>query len=215
MSSRQQQERALARALDDLAEDAPSPTGDLYGRLRAGAARRRRAQQVVVGAGVLAVLAVGVIVVPVLTAEPTPRTVVAAGASGTPADCPARADDWTAGPQRQGSELELVPPGAVVARVCRYQPLPPATLPGGTDQPLVRSGLLTGAPLATAVRALDGARRGVMHCPANSTTTLLLRFHYPSGPDVDVRMGAAGCRNSTNGALNAVATGVEIPGYTD
>ncbi|WBP86211.1 hypothetical protein [Kitasatospora cathayae] len=38
-----------------------------------------------------------------------------------------------------------------------------------------------------------------------------MRFAYPSGPDVEVRIGVDNCRNASNGSRDANATAVSVP----
>ena len=80
---------------------------------------------------------------------------------------------------------------------------------------LVLTGDLTGRELSNLVEVLNNAPRGHMRCPGNPTVVVLAKFHYADGPNVEVRMGVAGCWNATNGALGAIVRGIAIPGFAE
>lgn len=104
-----------------------------------------------------------------------------------------------------------MPDTPVSATICRYD---------GSDTPfadlkslkLTGSTELSAAGLINFENALNAARNGVMRCPAPSPTSVVwARFRYPSGPDVEVNMGAARCWNASNGRRDAVVLGISIP----
>jgi hypothetical protein len=105
-------------------------------------------------------------------------------------------------PARGGLADTLVPPGPLVATVCRY---------AGRNQPvaagtLERTHVVTGPALASLVTALDSPSlqvipdSAVYSCPMDQGSTDLLAFAYPTGPAVTVSVAILGCRFMTNGA---------------
>ena len=97
---------------------------------------------------------------------------------------------------RPGLSGSLVPPGPSAAVVCRYA--------GGSSH-VIRSAVVPRAALAPLVAELDSDRwqvvadPGVYNCPTWDGSTDVVRFVYPSGPDVVVTVDLGGCDFASNG----------------
>ena len=123
------------------------------------------------------------------------------------AGCPARvASAFATPPARPGADAALVPPGAVDVSLCWY----------GEDLRQVGSARSVAGPVAA---VLAGLPPGYTRNPPDETgsctpkpdgrqSPYLLRFHYPSGPDVDVWVNFLGCRElgANNGAVHGGLT---------
>ena len=102
----------------------------------------------------------------------------------------------------------LVPVGPSAAVVCRYT---------GTGATPVRSFAVPPSAFAPLVAEMDSTRwqvitqPAVYSCPAWDGSEDLVRFAYPSGPDVTVAVDLGGCRFATNGTRTV--TGTDISQY--
>lgn len=111
-----------------------------------------------------------------------------------PLPCPATAIE----PPPSGPASVVVAGTPDRATVCRY---------GGLNEPdahrLVRSAVLTGAPLAKLVGALNGERvwpAGVLYqCLVDFGQYDVLLFGYPDGHQAVVRASLSGCASVANG----------------
>jgi hypothetical protein len=105
-------------------------------------------------------------------------------------------------PARPGLADILVPAGPTVLTVCRYAGLN-QSVPAGT---LVRSTVVTGAPLAALAAYIDQPSWSVIPpgtaygCPMSEGQVDLLRFAYSAGPGVSVNVDIGGCSFASNGA---------------
>jgi hypothetical protein len=195
-------EAVIRRVLNEAGSAAPIGEGDLFADV--AAARRRRRHRAALAGAMGAVLVVAGSVVAATSLAGHRAEVTPGAAAGIDRPCPQELGPW--GAQRPGVKEALVPSTPQAAAVCFYdQPSPGATV-------FTHSGRLSNAQLTELVAALDAAPPGPMRCAADARTVASIRFVYPSGADVEVRMGLDGCRNASNGSRDATATAVTIPG---
>ncbi|TKA00645.1 enoyl-CoA hydratase/isomerase family protein [Actinacidiphila oryziradicis] len=160
-------------------------------------------------AGAVLVIAAGAVSAVTMSAG-RPGDTVQVEATGADRPCPAQLGPLNAS-QRPGAADAMVPASPVSAWVCLYE-RPSSPAPGRADAPvLTRSGRLSSAQVSALVASLDAAPKGAMRCVSNAHTVTDVRFAYPSGPDVEVRIGVDNCRNASNGSRDANATAVSVP----
>jgi len=102
-------------------------------------------------------------------------------------------------PMRKGPRL-LVRPGATSVLLCRYRGLNPRA----TALRLRSSRLITRhSELASVVTGLNGlsVAKGVLNCPMDDGSAILVRFSYPHRAATTVRIGLTGCRTVTGAYL--------------
>jgi hypothetical protein len=115
-------------------------------------------------------------------------------------------------PVRPGLDAALVPPGPVVATVCRYGGVS-ATAGDGP----VRSATVMGAALGALVTEADSPRwhvvaRGADYsCPMWDGGRDAVEVAYPAGPGVRVTVDIGGCGFASNGVRTV--EGNELVGY--
>jgi hypothetical protein len=218
------QQEAQMRALLHDAVDCVSARGDLFDRVRVGAARRRRshvaggalAVAAVVGIGVGGAFTFGspgasnrVTVSPVVTPPPLDLATVSPGVSsqaqgpGTAAlSCPATITVAPMPSGRAGTDHTMVPGTPVEALVCTFsvtQPNSPTARTAAST--LLGSRMLTGSPLQAVASVLEKPVVATIPCPlVLHYDEVLLEFRYVQGPDVAVTF-SAGCPNVYNGTL--------------
>jgi hypothetical protein len=139
------------------------------------------------------------------TAAPTTSTTSTTTSSVGAPSCPTGEGDGLGlaspeQPERPGLDAALVPPGAVVATVCRYGGVS-STAGGGP----VRSAAVMGASLDALVEELDSAKWQVVAQPAVYSCPMwdggrdVVEVAYPSGPRVRVTVDIGGCGFASNG----------------
>ena len=143
---------------------------------------------------------------PTTTTSPVPAPTCPTGrADGLAPATPER-------PVRPGLDSVLVPPGPVVATVCRYGGVSATT----GDGP-VRSATVTGTALGALVTEVDSARwhvvaRGADYsCPMWDGGRDAVEVAYPSGPGARVTVDIGGCGFASNGVRTV--EGNELVGY--
>ncbi|TNC20830.1 hypothetical protein [Amycolatopsis alkalitolerans] len=118
-------------------------------------------------------------------------------------------------PLRPGTEDLFVPPTPVAAFACRYDG--PRVTPGmglggqGGTMLRTRHGRVDDADLVRLVDDLNRAKRGVMRCPFNPWSVVVLHFDYGEGPPAEIVMGVVGCFNATNGTRDAIVPRLKLP----
>ncbi|GAB2691813.1 hypothetical protein [Kitasatospora kifunensis] len=203
MNEHSPDEAVIRRALQEAGAAAPIGDGDLFADV--ATARRRRRHRLALAGAVGAVLVVAGSVVAATTLADRPAGVTQVVAAGINGPCPQELGPWN-GPQRPGVKDVLVPATPRAAVVCFYDQ------PSSGTTVFTHSGQVSGAQLTELVTALDAAPPGPMRCAGDARTVASIRFGYPSGADVEVRMGLDGCRNASNGSRDATATAVTVPG---
>lgn len=134
-------------------------------------------------------------------------------ASGTVSDSIARKPPESCPPRRPRrivrtswlpAHHELMPPGAVAARLCSYRGLANSQ---GRFPPLslIRSRLVdTAGPLAELAadfNALGPLPQPLIQCPLGDGSEIVAFIAYPGGPPLTITLRDTGCSEATNGAL--------------
>lgn len=122
-------------------------------------------------------------------------------AQGPAAPCPARAPSSVDHNPWAPAQRQLVPPGAVALRLCRY-----AGLNDPLPLTLTRSRLLTTehaliVRLARELDALPPLRPGLFACPADDGSEVVAMFAYAPHDNVTVAFETSGCARVSNGDL--------------
>jgi hypothetical protein len=213
-------EQALREALRAIAQQTPILRVDLSRLVASRPQTPRVRRHIVLAVTVsLAILAASAVTVTMMSnPQDNDKARMAPPGTLTVVPCPQTLAAWQRGPVRSEAREEFVPPGARSVTICRYEAPSGTPLAGQSDPALMRlsrAGDLSGAVLSDLVEALNTAPAGHMRCPGNPTVVVLARFHYATGPDVEVRMGVAACWSATNGARDATASGVTIPGFVE
>lgn len=205
----------LSESLHTLAENVTLPESDLVGQVGERVRRRRQRMRVLLSATaaiVVILLGFGITAISLNRANGGSEH----SATGQQVMCPRTFAAWKYAPQRAGTKDTFVPNGSISAIVCRYDgpsSVPPVRAGTPDLMLLTNSGSLTGAEVQQVAASLNSLPYGAMHCPLNPVSVLILRFMYPSGPDVDVTMGISDCWNGSNGDWHAVTRSVTVPGF--
>ncbi|MFE0463830.1 hypothetical protein ACFW1A_31705 [Kitasatospora sp. NPDC058965] len=214
MNEQTHEETVLRQLLDETAAALPTGDTDLFAGVSSGARHRRRRRIALLGAaGAVVVLAGGASVATMVTDRQDSTLQVRAGGVDRP--CAARLEPLTVS-RRPGVEEVIVPESPVSAWVCLYDRTSATGASGSPAGPVLSgSGGLSGSRLSALVASLDAAPKGAVRCVTDAHTVAAVRFVYPSGPDVEVRIGVDTCRTASNGSRDVNATAVTVPALQD